>query len=508
MSLTSSLGTPQRSHSFLHTPHSSPSKEISSKLGKVFTAEESRIRERLDALGESEKDHAEAQVLSRELVEKLLWPISGQMYDMENLHRRQAAAVLNYIIDPNQDVQRLIRAWIKSMKDTNFAKYLEAIVVALKHSYEDNVGETLEKLMLAHQGELELEEDEETELLEALSENLEFTMQLATKLSQTIGVGKLKSPMKELLVSFFHVGLKQAFTEIKSIGFLRVLEVFMKLLPDSSLVEVGRFYDDCLDGISEDMKTFLEGHINIGGQVEEFLNSSLRSFTSHLANIVSGGKTKRTIATTSIAPSVNMKNKKKPSKSLASAAPSAVSNRPKRKSKPKKSYQELSSNESGDEEEEDEDEDEVKPKGKRGRLMTSTSSRQPYRPRASNISTISELTQETYGDAADGIGDAEENDLDAMEQEDEEEETNSSSPMKKARHTLTISSPIHQIREEDNDEPAQEDDEEEGEEGVDDSHWGNPSRDTKHMKEMDPVLGLHLEDFGTGSSHFLSPSLC
>jgi hypothetical protein len=75
------------------------------------------------------------------------------------------------------------------MKDTNFAKYLEAEVVALKHSYEDNGGETLEKLMLAHQGELELEEDEETELLEALSGNLEFTMQLATKLSQTRPLG-------------------------------------------------------------------------------------------------------------------------------------------------------------------------------------------------------------------------------------------------------------------------------------------------------------------------------
>jgi hypothetical protein len=242
----------------------------------------------MDVLGESEKDQAEAQALSRELVEKLLWPISGQMYDLENLHRRQAAAVLNHIVDPNQDVQKLIRAWIKSLKETNFAKYLEAVVVALKHSYEDNVGSILEKLILSQSGEVELEDEEESELIEAVPDNLELTLQIATKLSQTIGVGKLKSPMKELLVSFFQVGLKQAFSELKSLGFLRVLEVFMKLLPDSSLAEVGKYYESCLDNISDEIQTFLQGHINIAGHVEEFLNSSLKSFSSHLANILSG----------------------------------------------------------------------------------------------------------------------------------------------------------------------------------------------------------------------------
>jgi hypothetical protein len=194
------------------------------------------------------------------------------------------------------------------------------------------------------------------------------------------------------------------------------------------------------------------------------------------------------MATTSIAPSFDGKKKKKTNKSLlSSAAPSVASTRPTRKSKQKKSYQELSSNES-EEEEDKEEEEEEKPKPKRGRFVTSSSSRQSHRPRPSNISTISELTQESYGDG---------DDLDAMEKEDIEEEASASLPKKKARHTLSISSPIHQVREEEDEAEAVVEDKEE--EGVDDSHWGNPSRDMNHMAQVDPVLGLHLEDFGTGT---------
>lgn len=445
----------------------------------MFSAEETRIRERLDELGESEKDQLEAQQLSRQLVEKLLWPISGQMYDMENFHRRQAAAALNYIIDPNEDIQKMIRAWIKSMKDSNFGKYLEAIIVALKHAYEDNIGGVLEKLISSHQEEIELEENE-SDLVETLAENLEYTMQIATKLSQTLGVGKLKSPLKELLVLFFQVGLKHAFSEVKSLGFLRLLEVFMKLLPDSSLLEVGKYYESCLDNVSDEMKTFLGGHINIGGDAEEFLNDSLKRFTSHLTNIVSGpplkylynlpvggGKAKR--------PSTTVESKKKKNikaPPVVKSSSSIVSSRPKRKNREQKSYQELSGTESEEEEEEEED---IQPSPKRTKILARQS-------RPSNISTISELTQDSFHIP------------DEIEQDTNENDQYNTPVKKRSRHTLSISSPIHQIGEI-NEEVV----DEEEEEGLDDNHhWGKPTREVEELKHSDPVLGLHLEDFGTG----------
>lgn len=211
------------------------------------------------------------------------------MYDVENLNRGQAAAILNYIVDETPEIQNIVRGYIKSLKETNFSKYLEAIIIALKKSYEQNVIEILEKLsQVSHQEENELNiEDSESDLLNELNENLNNTIYFATKLSQSLGIGKLKSSTDELVL-FFKVGLEQAFSNINYFGFLRVLEVFLKLLPDSNLLQVGEYYDKCVDSISDEIRKFIGDHINIGGNIEEFSKTSLQSFSSHLSHLASG----------------------------------------------------------------------------------------------------------------------------------------------------------------------------------------------------------------------------
>jgi hypothetical protein len=132
----------------------------------------------------------------------------------------------------------------------------------------------------------------------------------------------------------------------------------------------------------------------------------------------------------------------------------------------------MSSNESESDEAEEEEEEaleEEEPQPKRGKLNFSMPSRQEPRPRPSAVSTLSELTQ-----------DWDEEEQDVMEKESDENDFQS--PVKKSRNDVSVSTPIHQLAEED----------------VDDNHWGKPSVGTKKPYQLDPVLGLHLEDFGAG----------
>jgi hypothetical protein len=61
------------------------------------------------------------------------------MYDVENLNRRQAAAVLCYYVDPSPIVQEAVKCLMKSLKEKDIVKYLEVQMVALKSVFMDHV---------------------------------------------------------------------------------------------------------------------------------------------------------------------------------------------------------------------------------------------------------------------------------------------------------------------------------------------------------------------------------
>jgi hypothetical protein len=78
----------------------SPSADLLAKLRLVFETEGQRIKEDL-----VDADSGAANKLSSMIIESLLHPLSRSMYyDVENLNRRQAAAVIGYLADPNEKV--------------------------------------------------------------------------------------------------------------------------------------------------------------------------------------------------------------------------------------------------------------------------------------------------------------------------------------------------------------------------------------------------------------------
>ena len=78
--------------------------------------------------------------LTNMLVNSLLLPLSNSiMYDIGNLNRRQAAAMLFYYLHPSTIVQESVKNLIKFLKEGDIVKYLEVQMVALKSFYTEKV---------------------------------------------------------------------------------------------------------------------------------------------------------------------------------------------------------------------------------------------------------------------------------------------------------------------------------------------------------------------------------
>ena len=267
-------------------------------MERVFSAEDIRIKSTLAGLGESERDVIESEKLSRQLVENLLCPLSGSMYDIDNLNRRQAAALMSYIVDPSSDVQKVVRSWIKTLKDKNIGKYLEAILVALKKSYEEKV----RPLIAQHRAAVEqfgVDDEDDEDYPAALQEEGEALVHFAQKLAQSLGVGKAKGATKEFLVMFFKVGIAYALQEVDNGGFLDLLDPFLRLLGESECSQVQACFDDACESSSTSTKKGLR--MMTAGEdddrdddnddvVNAFCATAFSEFTSHLRNVSGKGK--------------------------------------------------------------------------------------------------------------------------------------------------------------------------------------------------------------------------
>jgi len=269
-----------------------PSRELVERMERVFTTEESRIRNSLSDLRESgeDEDGDAARKLSRQLVENLLCPLSGIVYDVDNMNRRQAAAVLGYISNPSQEVQRLVKAWAKKLKDSNAGKYLESVLVALKKCYEDHVVPILLKIDDMDESRFDSDEDLMYDLDVSKSESVEF----AQRMMQTLGVGKVKSHMRELLGLFFQVGIKYALESVHNMGFLALLQPFIKLLPRGDLELVAQHLEEALEESSNDVQYRAQEE----GANDDFLAQAFRDFSAHVGAVCSRpvpGRTKESV---------------------------------------------------------------------------------------------------------------------------------------------------------------------------------------------------------------------
>lgn len=250
-----------------------PSQDILAGLRKVFELEGGRIKMRIKqcsdvisrgtghaaAAATTAVAAAEVESLTAMLVESLLLPLRDSMiFDVANLNRRQAAAVLCYYLEPSPLVQEAIKGLIKCLKDADIVKYLEVQMVALKGVYAENVvARLVDKQQMEEEEGLDNYLAAEREASNAIAAGYAVTVSLSKKLVATMGVGKAKGTALSATVNFFKAGIDVCLSQASHMGFVCVLEQYLRLLPPLNVKVVGDYFEIKVDA-SADMSSALD----------------------------------------------------------------------------------------------------------------------------------------------------------------------------------------------------------------------------------------------------------
>ena len=160
-------------------------------MRKVFEQEGKRQKE---VIAES-KHLAVKDAAVKYFVTDILFPhMQVLLFDVANLNRRQAAALVYYVLDDSEVVSEVVRYFLKSLKDSDFVKYLEVQMVALKGMFSELIAKPIQR-------RLDGDVDQDLELEEEGMERID--QQLAKKLSMSIGIANSLASM----VNFFTAGL-------------------------------------------------------------------------------------------------------------------------------------------------------------------------------------------------------------------------------------------------------------------------------------------------------------
>ena len=261
-----------------------PTSVLVTKMEDMFKREEAFVGEALEALEkivDSEHPHEivaadlstvlnpkkeeMAHNIANHLVWTLLNPLGSIRHDVEHINRRQAAAILGYLVyESSPHVQSLVNAWLKKFKERDMAKYLESMLLALKKSFEDHLLLSLRE----HEAALtELEEyrphtgeskhsrgrrrqhhaDREEETLEEnvtiWSEKVQAgwrrVNQLSKRFAQTLGVGKCSGEVAGYVIQLMQVAMKYGLQSIHHLAFFQAgLESFLGHLKANHMRQV------------------------------------------------------------------------------------------------------------------------------------------------------------------------------------------------------------------------------------------------------------------------------
>ena len=266
-----------------------PSHEVLNLLRGVFETEGLAVKTQL--AGMEEESAGDAAKIANQLVLAVLLPLSRNLlFDVQNLNRRQAAAVLNYLLDPSETVQEAVKTVTRKLKESDIVKYLEIQMVLLKSVFGEHVVKAVKTRMAAEDNE----DDGNFDLIQHAqveAEGYTVVEDLARKLAQTLGVAKLRDEALVALENFFRVGLEYALSDMTQLGFTGVLSAYVRFLPPASL-----------KNLAETIREHLEGNQALIDVVQEsesnaFENLAVDKFTAFTHQIdgtrgVTGSKAK------------------------------------------------------------------------------------------------------------------------------------------------------------------------------------------------------------------------
>jgi len=260
-----------------------PTQETLQAMKNAFETERAYLAELLSVNGDNA---ASINKLNDELVGNILCPLANPLlFDIEHLNRRQAAAILPYIIhnfsveDEEEEayapnvVQDVIVAWLKRLKAANTIKFLEVQLVALKTYYHANIVELLNKQIEDSQQD---GKDDDNDYAEAIETNYVLLTEFAAQLAGTITGSRLSGAVNSELISglesFVRASIDYAFSSVvaaaadeegmgdmscSTLGYFNVVEAYVYLLPaDKTLLMHQHLMERCSEsGVWEVLET-------------------------------------------------------------------------------------------------------------------------------------------------------------------------------------------------------------------------------------------------------------
>ena len=170
---------------------------------------------------------------------------------------------------------RFIKEWIKKLKDNSIIKYLEIQLVTLKVFFEDRVLSLISKL------KNEEEKSDDRNSLFSIESSIDVVCDLSKRLSQTMGVGKVKGPAVESMIKFFILGMEYSFSNGLSahLAFVRNLLPYIKFLPSENLKTVLNYFETHISEseIDLDDEFIIENRFDLSSIIQ-----TLKDFRSYL----------------------------------------------------------------------------------------------------------------------------------------------------------------------------------------------------------------------------------
>lgn len=254
--------------------------------------------------------------LVKTLIQFCLKPLAQAFYyDTANVNRRQASAIMMFhLLDPPIDkISEFIKVFSKRFKDHDMIRYLEIQLVTLKGHYSDSLESVISTLLSQEKHQYYkrdkfnasevFEDDVETisssdvtQLNAAYNDNFDKLLILSKKLSNTLGVGKVKDlKTVQALHNFLKTGIDFSLSEPTNLLFLHALIPYLKFLPSSILNELNNYFHQCVS--DEDCQRVINEMRNILSKSMNALVTSLETFQSHFPGYrpLLSGRVKRSV---------------------------------------------------------------------------------------------------------------------------------------------------------------------------------------------------------------------
>lgn len=200
---------------------------------------ENGVDEHQPGVGVSEAD----QVRKAELLAAL-----GKVSISNPSNRRQSAAVLRYFTENAKVSVDVVKAFSRHMKNETPVRYLEVQMTALRQQFNSILALKGELLALSSSKD---DEDSRQELQESVDVSEAQLKELAKKLSQSLGVGKIAPGLRAPFFRFLCEGVRYSLERREQFAFLEPLRSYLGHLDPSSMKQLRGYFMQLLEEMNE-----------------------------------------------------------------------------------------------------------------------------------------------------------------------------------------------------------------------------------------------------------------